>query len=72
MNNVNFKFTSSGKLAITDMQNLKLKDIEDFCAEARRLGLGDNALLKTSIQGLLGPVIGWHFHIPVVPANEKE
>lgn len=68
--NSKFSFTKSGRLSILTMDNLKLKDIEEFCAEARKLGLGDNDILHTSRQGLLGPIIGWRFDIPVIPANE--
>lgn len=68
--NPNFDFTSFGALKINKMENLKLKDIEEFCAEARKLGLGDNAILNTSRQGLIGPIIGWHFTVPVVPRNQ--
>lgn len=61
----NFSFSSYGILKIDDMSNLTLKDVEEFCAEARRLGLGDNTHLSTSRQGLLGPVTGWYFSVPV-------
>lgn len=44
-----------------------LAQIEAFCAEARRLGLRDNETLYTSRQGLMGPINGWYFVIPVVP-----
>lgn len=68
--NPNFGFTTAGRLAFKTMHNLKLKDVEEFCTEARRLGLGDDAILGTSRQGLLGPINGWYFDVPVVPANE--
>lgn len=69
--NEKFSFTTSGVLDIKTMDHLTLKDIEEFCEEARRLGLTDNAALGTRRQGLLGPVIGWYFSVPVVPANRE-
>lgn len=68
--NANFSFTSSGMLFMKSMDNIKLKDVEEFCVEARKLGMGDNAILETSRQGFIGPINGWFFRIPVIPVSE--
>jgi hypothetical protein len=61
-----FELQTSGSLTLKAGQNT-LAQLEEFCAEARRLGLPDNARLFTARQGMLGPIAGWYFSVPVEP-----
>jgi len=45
-----------------------LEDVEAFCREARKLGVSEKSPLHTTRQGLVGPIVGWYFSVPVVPA----
>lgn len=66
MSDDNIELRAYGSLNLK-ATNPTLADLEAFCAEARRLGLGDNEPLRPFRQGLMGPVISWHFDVPVVP-----
>lgn len=66
MNEKAFELKAAGTLSLKTTTPT-LAQIEEFCAEARRLGLGDAAPLRMFRQGILGPQVGWHFDIPVEP-----
>lgn len=65
-----FSLQTFGSLRLTNTSPT-LAQIEEFCTEARRLGLPDKAMLRTSRQGLLGPVEAWYFDIPVTPKESN-
>jgi hypothetical protein len=67
-----FILHTSGSLQLKDTNAITLKILEEFCAEARRLGLPDNQRLHTSRQGMLGPISAWHFDIPVIPKEVNQ
>lgn len=61
-----FELRTSGNLVLNSSIPT-LAELEAFCAEARRLGLGDHRRLYTSRQGMFGPIHEWFFVIPVEP-----
>lgn len=67
-----FETTISGKLSLKSLTPT-LQEIEQFCAEARRLGVSNDAKLGVlRRQTFLGPTISWYFKFPVVPKIETE
>lgn len=57
----------SGWLTLKLGNQITLKDLEEFLAEARQLGLPDNAQIYTTRQSFLGPISSFSFKIPVEP-----
>ena len=60
-----FEYQASGTLELKGP--ITLTELEEFCKEARRYGVGENAPLHTSRQGLVGAIQGWYFFVPVAP-----
>lgn len=63
-----FEYRAAGSIDLKTPATLA--DVEEFCREARKLGVAETSPLFTSRQGLVGPITGWHFAVPVVPKNE--
>lgn len=61
------KLETSGALVLDTSVSVTLSDVEAFCAEARALGLGDKAVMYTTRQGFVGPVLALRFVVPVEP-----
>lgn len=62
------KYNAYGSIELTAPSTLD--DVEAFCKEARQLGVEGKSQLITTRQGFVGPVVAWHFSVPVVPKIE--
>lgn len=63
-----FRLHTSGSLNLdTGGRQVTLEDIEEFCEEARRLGLPGGTILRPYRQGSIGQITSWHFDVPVQP-----
>lgn len=65
-----FHLRTSGTLTMGEPKTLE--SLEAFCAEARRLGVNGQEPLRPFKQTLLGPVVSWHFNIPVIVQNQAK
>jgi hypothetical protein len=65
-----YEYKASGSIELKGPATLK--EIEEFCAEARRLGVRENDRLFFSRQGLTGTITCLYFSVAVIPKSEAK